>query len=141
MVWRWREDLICKCIREENDKLHIHHFELLVGPIYGCFYIVKTVVLPEVVRPYSFFSGASSKVFAFVLDDVEKAVTESVVFLKGNESAWESLSKVTRSVVQSNLDVEASGMTVLPSAVPGPSVVADFFCRLMWMRWGLRWSG
>ena len=95
----------------------------------GCFvnffYLVTTVVFPVVVRPFSLLSVAGTAVSASVLDDVEKAVAGSSTIVEGRDSASESISVVTRSVVRLVLDVEASAAVVSSSTDPVPSVVAS----------------
>ena len=59
------------------------------------------------------------------LYNVEKAVSVSSIFLEAEESASGSLFVLVRSMVESVLDVECSGLCISISAESGPFVVAD----------------
>ena len=67
-------------------------------------------MVPGVVRWCSISSGAGGIVSASVLDDVETAANEYLSFLEGEQSASESHSVVTPSLVESVLDAEPSGV-------------------------------
>ena len=75
---------------------------------------MTTVVFPVVVRPSHLISSADGVVSASVLDDVERAAVWSSIVNEGENSASESVSVVTRSVVESVLEV---GPAAVPSSV------------------------
>ena len=79
--------------------------------------------VPGVVRAFSFCSRAGGAIHASELDNVERAVIESVIFLQVERSALESLSVVTRSLGVSVLEAVSSGVTVSCLSDPGPSSV------------------
>ena len=80
------------------------------------------MVFPGLFRPSSLFSAAPGDVSASVPHDVERTVAGSSTVAQGEDSASESLSVVTRSVVESVLDVGPAGV---PSTFePGESIMA-----------------
>ena len=101
---------------------HIYHVELFVGPVTSllCSVLVTAVVFPGVVRPSSLASVAGGILSASVLNDVDGAAAGFSMVVKGEDSASESLSLVTGSVVESVLDV---GPVAVPSSVEQRSSV------------------
>ena len=79
-----------------------------------CYVLVTNVVFPGVVRPSSLVSGSGGVVSASVLDKVKRAAAGSSTVVEGEDSASEVLLLVTRSVVESVLDV---GLAAVPSSM------------------------
>ena len=112
---------------------YLSHFVFLVRPVFSplCSVLLMTVVFLGVVRPSCLISGAGGVVIASVVDEVERAAAGSSTVVEGEDSASESLSLVTRSVVESVLDVGTAAVQlsveqVSSVAVAGsPSVAVD----------------
>ena len=71
---------------------------------------LTTVVFPGVFRPTNPFFAAGGAISASFPHDMERTVAGSSNVAQGEDSASESLSVVTRSVVQSVLDVGSAGV-------------------------------
>ena len=70
-----------------------------------CFVLLTTVVFLGVVVQSSLASRAGGVIIASFLDEVERTAAGSSTVVEGEDSASESLSVVTRSVVELVLDV------------------------------------
>ena len=126
-VWRTRSvgffvQRTTRCV----SVLHISHFELLVGPVasLSMFLFSDDCSVSSIGATTSLCSSAACVVSASLLDNVERAVTDSVVLLECEESASESLSLVSRSIVLLALDAELYGVFVPSSLNSEPSVAA-----------------